>query len=85
MLLDAVPIMAKSPSTTMTMNIAFTTDAVTCRPSDSADPFTASPSIEAISPITKAMKGALIRPTAKCFQVMTDCRRARKVSTPMPP
>ena len=42
--------MAKRPPTTMTMKIAFTTDAVTWRPSDSAEPFTASPSIEAIRP-----------------------------------
>ena len=31
--------MANSPSSTMTMKIAFTTDDVTCRPSDSAEPF----------------------------------------------
>ncbi len=49
---------AKMPSSTMTMKIAFTTDEVTCRPSDSAEPWTASPSIVAMMPMTRAMKGA---------------------------
>ena len=33
----------------MTMKMAFTTDAVTCWPSDSAEPFTARPSMQAIN------------------------------------
>ena len=49
----------------MTMKIDFTTEEVTCRPSDSAEPSTARPSIEAMMPMTSAMNGALMMPTRK--------------------
>ena len=47
----------------MTMKSAFTTEAVVCRPSDSALPWTCNPSRQAIMPITSAMNGAVMRPT----------------------
>ncbi len=56
---------AKRPSSTITMKIDLTTEAVTWRPSDSAEPWTANPSIVAMMPMVSAMNGALIRPTAK--------------------
>jgi hypothetical protein len=40
-----------------TTKIAFTTEAVTCRPSDSALPPTFMPSTDAMVPMIKAMKG----------------------------
>ena len=42
---------ANKPSATITIKIDLTTDDVTCRPSDSAEPCTANPSTEAIRPI----------------------------------
>ena len=54
--------MAKMPSTTITMKIDFTTEAVVCVPSDSALPRTAMPSVQAISAMISAMNGALMRP-----------------------
>ena len=53
------------PSTTITMKIDFTTDAVVCVPSDSALPRTAMPSVQAISAMISAMNGALMRPLQK--------------------
>ena len=47
----------------MTMKIDLTTDEVTHRPSNSADPRTSMPSVAAMRPITIAMNGALMRPT----------------------
>ena len=66
-------------------SVTFTTDDVTCRPSDSADPWTARPSSEAISPITRAMNGALMRPTRKVFMEIAPFRRTRKISGLIPP
>jgi hypothetical protein len=57
--------MAKSPSSTITRKIDFTTEAVVCSPSDSALPFTLRPSAQATTPIASAMNGALIMPTWK--------------------
>src|SRR5579875_9364 len=56
---------ANSPSATMIMKIDLTTDAVTCRPSDSAEPLTAKPSTQEIKPMMSPMKGALINPLKK--------------------
>ena len=53
----------EQPVHTMTMKIDLTTDDVTHRPSDLADPRTSMPSVAAIRPITTAMNGALMRPT----------------------
>ena len=53
----------------MTMKMAFTTDEVTWRPSDSAEPSTARPSIVAMMPMTSAMKGALMSPTRKVLRL----------------
>src|ERR671918_84455 len=59
---DHMPIeakkMANRPSSTITRKIDFTTEAVVLRPSDSALPFTCSPSAQATMPITSPMKGA---------------------------
>ena len=64
-----IPIEAKkianTPSMTMTKKIPFTTEEVVCCPSDSALPWTASPSTQATIPITAAMTGALMMPTVK--------------------
>src|SRR6202023_3834887 len=65
--------MANNPSTTTTMNIDLTTEAVTCRPSDSAEPATARPSTQEMSPMTSAMKGALMRPHRKVWRLIADC------------
>ena len=43
--------MANRPSSTITRKIDFTTEAVVCRPSDSALPFTCRPSAHATMPI----------------------------------
>src|SRR5205085_4732688 len=72
--------MAKTPSTTITMKIALTTDEVTWRPSDSAEPSTASPSIEAMRPMISAMKGALMMPTRNVFIWIAALRRDRYTS-----
>ena len=56
---------ANSPSSTMTRKMAFTTEVVVCKPSDSALPLTRSPSLHATTPITSAMNGALMMPTLK--------------------
>src|SRR5580704_900570 len=64
---------ANSPSTTTTMKIDLTTEAVTCRPSDSAEPATARPSTQEMSPMTSAMKGALMRPLRKVWRPIADC------------
>ena len=50
----------------MTRKIDFTTEAVVCKPSDSALPLTFRPSLQATTPMTSAMNGALIMPTSKC-------------------
>ena len=70
---------ANTPSSTMTRKIDFTTEAVVCRPSDSALPLTRSPSPQATMPITSAMNGALIMPTSKCVTVIASCSRAMKI------
>ena len=72
--------MANSPSRTMTRKIDFTTEAVVCRPSDSALPFTLRPAVQATIPITTAMNGALIMPTLKCVIEIASLRRATKTS-----
>ncbi len=46
-------------------------------PSDSALPFTCSPSAHATMPITRAMNGALIMPTSKWVSETASRRRAR--------
>src|SRR5262249_16504390 len=51
--------MANSPSTTITVKIDFTTEEVVFRPSDSAEPSTFMPSMQAITAIIRAMNGAL--------------------------
>src|SRR6476646_6128740 len=64
-----IPIDAKNtanrPSSTITRKIDFTTEVVVCLPSDSALPLTRMPSLQATTPITSAINGALIRPTSK--------------------
>ena len=64
-----IPIAAKkianTPSITITKKMPFTTEAVVCWPSDSAEPCTASPSTQATMPMTPAMTGALMMPTMK--------------------
>ena len=77
--------MAKRPSSTITMKMAFTTEEVTWRPRDSADPSTASPSRVAMMPMTSAMKGALMSPTRKVFRLTAALRRDRKMSGLMSP
>ncbi len=59
----------KIPSTTMTVKMAFTTEEVTRRPSDLAEPSTSRPSTDAMRPMTSAMNGALIRPTKKVAEI----------------
>src|SRR5581483_319759 len=76
---------ANKPSSTMTRKIAFTTDAVVCSPSDSAEPATRKPSTQAINPITKAMNGALIMPTSKVEREIASRKRSMKTSGGMPP
>jgi len=56
---------ANSPSSTITRKIDFTTEVVVCLPSDSALPLTRRPSLQATTPITSAMNGALMIPTSK--------------------
>ncbi len=72
--------MAKKPSSTMTRKIDLTTEAVVCRPSDSALPSTSRPSTQATMPIISAMNGALIMPTAKWSSEIASRSRARKTS-----
>ena len=67
------------------MKIDFTTEEVTWAPSDSADPSVASPSIDAIRPMTSAMKGALMMPTMKVFTPMASCKSVAKATGLMPP
>src|ERR1700682_3922346 len=76
---------ANSPSSTITRKIDFTTEVVVCLPSDSALPFTRRPSLQATTPITRAMNGALIMPTWKLVTDMASCSRAIKIAGPMPP
>src|SRR6266851_3332872 len=75
-----IPIDAKKianrPSSTITRKIDFTTDVVVCLPSDSALPFTRSPSLQATIPITSAMNGAFRMPTSKWVTEMASCSRA---------
>src|SRR5579863_5278003 len=70
---------ANSPSMTITIKIDLTTDEVTHRPSDSADPRTSMPSVEAMRPITIAMNGALMRPTMNVLMPMAFWSRSRKL------
>ena len=67
--------MANRPSRTMTRKIDFTTEAVVCRPSDSALPFTCSPSAQATTPMTSAMNGAFSMPTLKWVSEIASFRR----------
>ena len=53
--------------------IDLTTDVVVCLPSDSALPFTRSPSLQATMPITSAMNGALMLPTSKWVTDTAAC------------
>ena len=69
---------------TMTMKIDLTTEAVTLRPSDSADPCTSMPSTPAMTPMVAAMNGALISPTAKVSMAMALCRRVTNTIGVMP-
>ena len=84
-----IPIEAKkianTPSRTMTRKIDFTTEVVVCRPSDSALPFTRRPSLQATTPMTSAMNGALTMPTSKWVTEMASLMRAMKISGLMPP
>ena len=57
-----------------------TTEAVTRQPRDSADPSTASPSTEAMSPITNPMKGALIMPLRNVWSPIASGKSATKAS-----
>ena len=77
--------MAKKPSSTMTRKIDLTTDEVVFSPSEAALPSTSKPSTQATSPITSAMNGALIMPTAKVGSQIASRNRARKISGVMPP
>ena len=61
-----------------------TTEAVTCRPSDSALPPTFMPSTDAIVPMIKAMKGALMRPAKIVLRSMLGRSRSMKASGVMP-
>ncbi len=67
------------------MKMDFTTDAVTWRPSDSAEPSTAKPSIVAITPMVSAMNGALIRPTMTWWTPTAAWSRTRNWSRVRPP
>src|SRR5665213_2321369 len=86
---DHIPIaakkMAKAPSITITRKIALTTESVVLAPSDSAEPFTCKPSAQATSPITTAMKGAFIIPTAKVCTETESCRRDMNTVGSIPP
>src|SRR5690349_12704130 len=76
---------AKSPSSTITRKIDFTTEVVVCLPSDSALPFTRRPSLQATMPITSAMNGALMIPTSKWVTDTASCSRAMKTAGSIPP
>ncbi|UUP15571.1 hypothetical protein NTH_00008 [Nitratireductor thuwali] len=76
--------MANIPSTTMTTNMAFTTEAVTWLPSDSALPPTFMPSTEAITPMISAMNGALMRPAKMLDRSMASRSRSMKAAGGMP-
>src|SRR5258708_23416365 len=76
---------ANNPSSTITRKIDFTTEVVVCLPSDSALPFTRSPSLQATTPITSAINGALMIPTSKWVTDTASCSRAMKMTGPMPP
>ena len=76
---------AKMPSTTMTVKIDLTTDAVVWRPSDSADPSTFMPSMQAMRPIISAMTGALRMPTKKVLRPIASLSRLTKVAGVTPP
>src|SRR6185437_15899658 len=76
---------ANSPSSTITRKIDLTTEVVVCLPSDSALPLTRRPSLQATTPITSAMNGALIMPTSKWVTETASCSRAMKIAGPMPP
>src|SRR5208282_2999885 len=67
---------AKRPSKTITRKIDFTTDWVVCSPSDSELPLTCRPSVHAMTPMTRAINGALIMPTLKWVTVTASCRRS---------
>src|SRR5207244_10312588 len=69
---------ANTPSITMTKKMPFTTDAVVCWPSDSAEPCTANPSTQATMPITAAMTGAFTSPTMKWSIEIASRNRSRK-------
>src|SRR6185295_10023612 len=77
--------MAKRPSTTMTEKIDFTTELVVCLPSDSAEPCTFMPSIQAVVPIIRAIAGALMMPTRKVEIQMASRSLSRMVTGVMPP
>ena len=64
----------------MTTKIDFTTEAVTCWPSDSALPPTFMPSTEAIVPMIMAMNGALIRPAKMVLRSMATRSRSMKAA-----
>src|SRR6267142_5316790 len=76
---------ANNPARTITRKIDFTTEVVVCWPSDSALPFTRKPSLQATTPITSAMNGALMMPTSKLVTDTASCSRAMKIAGPMPP
>src|SRR5437667_9279743 len=71
---------ANSPSSTITRKIDFTTEVVVCLPSDSALPFTRKPSLQATTPITSAMNGALMMPTSKWVTETASWSRAMKMA-----
>ena len=77
--------MANMPSSTMTRKIAFTTEAVVCRPRDSALPCTLKPSTQATMPMTSAMNGALMMPTSKVSSEIASLSRDKNTSGLMPP
>src|SRR5581483_12185039 len=77
--------MANTPSITMTKKMPFTTEAVVCWPSDSAEPCTARPSTQATMPITAAMTGALMIPTVKWSIEIASRSRNRNASGSTPP
>src|SRR6478735_7847192 len=77
--------MANTPSITITKKIPFTTEDVVCCPSDSALPWTASPSTQATMPITAAITGALMMPTMKWSIEMASRSRSKKASGSTPP
>src|SRR5664279_190531 len=77
--------MAKTPSSTITRKIDLTTDAVVWMPSDSALPWTFSPSEDATMPMTSAITGALIMPIQKSWIETASRSRDRKMCGLMPP